>query len=114
MIALSIKLLTFPRVMRHKDATTGGAHQAVFPLRLAEEMIAVWSYAGDLLYEPFNGSGSYLIAATRLKRRCFGMPLGPACCDVALQRWLYMTGTTDVSADGVTSGRKEKISPSGG
>lgn len=82
------------RVMRHKGAIAGGAHPAVFPIRLAEEMIAAWSDEGDLLYEPFSGSGSQLIAATRLRRRCFGMELDPAYCDVAVRRWQLMTGGT--------------------
>ncbi|SIR09149.1 DNA modification methylase [Paracoccus thiocyanatus] len=91
------------RVMRHKGAIAGGAHPAVFPVRLAEEMIAAWSDEGDLLYEPFTGSGSQLIAATRLGRRCFGMELDPAYCDVALRRWQLMTGGTATHAETGTS-----------
>lgn len=87
------------RVMRHKGAIAGGAHPAVFPVRLAEEMIAAWSDPGDLLYEPFTGSGSQLIAATALGRRCFGMELDPAYCDVALRRWQLMTGGTATHAE---------------
>ena len=87
------------RVMRHKGAIAGGAHPAVFPVRLAEEMIAAWSDPGDLLYEPFTGSGSQLIAATALGRRCFGMELDPAYCDVALRRWQLMSGGTATHAE---------------
>ena len=75
------------RVMRHKGAIAGGAHPAVFPIALAEEMIEAWSDEDDLLFEPFTGSGSQLIAATRLGRVCFGMELDPAYCDVAVRRW---------------------------
>ena len=87
------------RVMRHKGAIAGGAHPAVFPVRLAEEMIAAWSDPGDLLYEPFTGSGSQLIAATNLGRICFGMELDPAYCDVAVRRWQLMTGNTVTHAE---------------
>jgi len=87
------------RVMRHKGAIAGGAHPAVFPVKLAEEMIAAWSDPGDLLYEPFAGSGSQLIAATSLGRSCFGMELDPAYCDVAVQRWQLMTGGTAIHAE---------------
>ena len=87
------------RVMRHKGAIAGGAHPAVFPVSLAEEMIAAWSDPGDLLYEPFTGSGSQLIAATNLDRTCFGMELDPAYCDVAVRRWQLMTGGTATHAE---------------
>ena len=75
------------RVMRHKGAIAGGKHPAVFPIALAEEMIEAWSAEDDVLFEPFTGSGSQLIAATNLGRVCFGMELDPAYCDVAVRRW---------------------------
>lgn len=75
------------RVMRHKGAIAGGSHPAVFPIKLAEEMLEAWSADEDVLYEPFTGSGSQLIAATNLGRACFGMELDPAYCDVAVRRW---------------------------
>lgn len=75
------------RVMRHKGAIAGGSHPAVFPIKLAEEMLEAWSADEDVLYEPFTGSGSQLIAATGLGRTCYGMELDPAYCDVAVRRW---------------------------
>ena len=82
------------RVMRHKGAIAGGEHPAVFPIKLAEEMIAAWSAEDDILFEPFNGSGSQLIAATSLRRVCFGMEIDPAYCDVAVRRWQLAFGDT--------------------
>jgi DNA modification methylase len=73
--------------MRHKGAIAGRTHPAVFPIRLAEEMIAAWSDMDAILFEPFTGSGSQLIAATTLGRAVFGMELDPAYCDVAVRRW---------------------------
>ena len=80
------------RVMRHKGAIAGGEHPAVFPVKLAEEMIKVWSAEDDILFEPFNGSGSQMIAATTLGRVCFGMEIDPAYCDVAVRRWQLAFG----------------------
>jgi len=82
------------RVMRHKGAIAGGEHPAVFPIKLAEEMIEAWSAEDDVLFEPFNGSGSQLIAATSLGRVCFGMEIDPAYCDVAVRRWQLAFGDT--------------------
>jgi DNA modification methylase len=46
----------------------------------------------DAVYDPFVGSGSTLIAAERLKRRCFAMELDPGYVDVVVRRWEKATG----------------------
>lgn len=45
-----------------------------------------------LVYEPFSGSGTTIIAAERRARRCFAMELDPKYVDVAVQRWERYTG----------------------
>lgn len=45
-----------------------------------------------MVYEPFGGSGSQFIAAEQLNRRCFGLEISPAYCDVIVQRWEKLTG----------------------
>ena len=47
---------------------------------------------GDDVYDPFLGSGTTVIACERLGRRCFGMELSPAYCDVIVTRWEHFTG----------------------
>src|SRR5262249_43225615 len=47
---------------------------------------------GELCYEPFAGSGSQIIAAERLKRRCCAIEREPKYCDVILRRWEAETG----------------------
>ena len=44
------------------------------------------------LYEPFCGSGTTLIAAEQLGRRCYGMEISPQYCDVIVKRWESLTG----------------------
>jgi DNA modification methylase len=46
----------------------------------------------DLCYEPFAGSGSQIIAAERLRRRCYAIEREPKYCDVILRRWEAETG----------------------
>ena len=47
---------------------------------------------GDLVYDPFLGSGSTLIAAETFDRICIGIELDPAYVDVAIARWEHLTG----------------------
>lgn len=46
---------------------------------------------GDV-YDPFAGSGTTLIAAEQLGRKCYGMEISPAYCDVIVKRWETLTG----------------------
>ena len=81
------------RVMRHKGGLgAAGSHPAVFPVALVEAVLTAFSDPGDLIYEPFCGSGTQIVAAERAGRRCFAMELDPAYCDVAVRRWEMATG----------------------
>jgi len=59
---------------------------------LVEAVLTAFSDPGDLIYEPFCGSGTQLVAAERAGRRCFAMELDPVYCDVAVRRWEMATG----------------------
>ena len=50
--------------------------------------------SGELIYDPFLGSGTTVIAAEQLGRKCYGMEISPAYCDVIVKRWETMTGRT--------------------
>ena len=45
-----------------------------------------------LVYDPFLGSGTTLIAAEQLGRKCYGMEISPQYCDVIVKRWETLTG----------------------
>jgi DNA modification methylase len=62
------------------------------PLPVLIPYIKVLTKRGDLVVEPFCGSGSTLIASTRLKRRCYIMEKSPTYAEVALRRWEKETG----------------------
>jgi len=66
-------------------------HPAVFPVELPEFVAQTWSDPGAIVYEPFSGSGTTLIACERLNRRCRAVEISPAYCAVAIQRWVDMT-----------------------
>lgn len=68
--------------------TENGIDQpAVFPPGLPEFFIRAFSDEGDLIADPFLGSGTTLIAAARQGRRCYGMEISPAYVDVIRKRW---------------------------
>lgn len=69
-----------------------GHHPTQKPLELFERPMRWHTEPGDICYEPFAGSGSQLIAADRLGRRCFAMEREPRYCDVIVRRYLRRAG----------------------
>ena len=64
------------------------------PIEILIPYIKVLTKRGDLILEPFGGSGSTLIAATRMSRRCFLMEKSPIYAEVIKHRWEKLTGLT--------------------
>ena len=62
------------------------SHPAPFPVELPERLIRLYTYTGDLVLDPFMGSGSTLVAAARLGRRIVGYDLDPTYVDIARLR----------------------------
>ena len=69
------------------------------PIEILIPYIKVLTERDDLVVEPFCGSGSTLIAATKLKRRCFIMEKSPTYAEVAMKRWEKLTGQKRVKLD---------------
>jgi DNA modification methylase len=67
-------------------------HPTSKPIKVFSIPIRMHTERGDVCYEPFSGSGSQLIAAEQLNRRCFGLEIEPRYCDVIVQRWEALTG----------------------
>ena len=65
----------------------------------AEQRLGV--LRGDVVYDPFLGSGTTLVAAQTTDRLCYGMDIDPAYVDVIVRRWQQLTGKSAVlEADG--------------
>ena len=74
--------------MRHKGGIGDGIdHPAVFPVALPEHILLAFSNEDDVVFEPFNGSGTSLLAAQRTQRRCRAVEIAPAYVDVAIKRF---------------------------
>jgi len=92
------------RVNRQGAMHGADGHPAPYPVGLP--LIALQSWGGDV-YEPFCGSGTTLIAAEQLERKCYGMEISPAYCDVIVQRWADFTGNTAVCEPSPTHFQEE-------
>jgi DNA modification methylase len=58
-------------------------HPAPFPLELASRLVRMFSFVGDIVLDPFCGSGTTLIAALRAGRNSIGVEIDPAYCRMA-------------------------------
>jgi DNA modification methylase len=67
-------------------------HPTVKPVELVRRPIEYRTRIGEVIYEPFCGSGTAIIAAELAGRRCRALELSPAYCDVAVRRWEAFTG----------------------
>jgi DNA modification methylase len=67
-------------------------HPTVKPAAMCADYILDLTNRGDILLDPFLGSGSNLIAAQRTGRRCFAIELDPLYVDVAIRRYEEVFG----------------------
>ena len=74
------------------QTAVGMSHNTQKPLRLFEIPMEQHTQLGQIVLEPFSGSGSQLLAAERLGRKCRAMEIQPAFVDVAIRRWEKATG----------------------
>ena len=76
---------------------SGHGHSTQKPLECMERPIR--NHDSPLVYEPFSGSGTTLIACENLKRKCRAIEISQGYVAVALQRWADHTGKTPVRVD---------------
>ena len=67
-------------------------HPTMKPVPLCQRAIENSSETGDIVADPFLGSGTTVIAAERTGRRCYGMEIDPRYCRVAIARWEAFSG----------------------
>jgi DNA modification methylase len=67
---------------------------APFPTEVPHRAIESLSERGDLVFEPYSGTGTTIIAAETLARRCFAVEVNPVYVMAAVHRWQALTGET--------------------
>jgi DNA modification methylase/integrase len=75
-------------VIEVKSESSQGAHSAAFPRALVEFFVKAFSDAGDVVLDPFMGSGTTMAAAHALGRSGYGCEISPAYCDVIVRRMM--------------------------
>jgi DNA modification methylase len=76
-------------------------HPATFPIELPSEYIKAITNEGDLIVEPFTGSGSTMVASHQLKRKCYGMELDPKYCQVIIDRMKKLDPKLVIKRNGI-------------
>jgi DNA modification methylase len=79
-------------------------HPAQYPVGLPEQYYLGCTNQNDIVYEPFCGSGTSIIAAEKTGRICYGMELDEHYCSVIIKRWQDFSGKQAVKDGGVFNG----------
>jgi DNA modification methylase len=74
-------------------------HPAAYPVGLPEFFIKAYTDLGDIVFDPFMGSGSTLMAAEKNGRNAYGLELSPSYVDLIINRWQDFTGKQAVHAE---------------
>ena len=89
------------RISNKQGENMKWGHGASFPIELPFEGINKFSAKSAIIYEPFTGSGTTMVAAHQLKRRCYGMELEPKYCAVIIERMRKLDPTLIIKRNGV-------------
>lgn len=72
--------------------TANVGHSAPFPVEIPSRFIQLYTQENEVVFEPYCGSGTTIIAGEQEGRRVFAMELDPNYCEVALVRYMTTTG----------------------
>ena len=76
--------------------TASPEHPTMKPVELVARAVENSSLGGDIVYDPFSGSGTALIACENLRRKCRAVEISPGYTAVCLQRYLDHTGVQPI------------------
>lgn len=94
---------TIPNIYRgnpQRKNEFSSVHAATFPIDLPEWGIQ-FSKIGDIVLDQFLGTGTTMVAAHQLKRKCYGMELDPKYCQVIVDRMRKLDASLVIKKNGV-------------
>jgi DNA modification methylase len=86
-------------VIEVKTESSQGSHSAPFPRALVEFFVKAFSDPGDVVFDPFLGSGTTMATAHVLDRVGYGCEISPAYCDLILRRIEHLAETEPVLSE---------------
>lgn len=89
-------VLNFDRPLRNAE------HPTMKPVPLIAYQVENSSKQGDIVADGFMGSGTTMVAAHQLERRCFGMEIDPKYCQVVLDRMKKLDPSLPIKKNGLT------------
>jgi len=89
-----------------KDGSTKYLHPTQKPVELPAMAIENITLKNQLILDLFLGSGSTMVAANQLKRKCYGMELDPKYCQVIVNRMLKLDPTLSIKRNGIDETQK--------
>lgn len=92
-LVLQLTDVSVPNTVIYEDKPTkNDIHPTMKPVKLMARLIRNSTRPKELVLDLFGGSGSTMIAAEQIDRRCFMMEFDPKYCDAILARWEKLTG----------------------
>lgn len=85
--------------IRPSNIQIKGLHEACYPLELPARAIDLVTKEGEIVADPFGGSGSTLIACEQTNRVCYMMEIDEHYCSVIIDRWEQLTGQKAVKLE---------------
>ena len=85
--AFMVKVLDSVIRVKREMGEVRSDHPATFPVALPSALVPVWTDEGDIVAEPFGGSGATLLACAATGRVARLIELDPRYCDVIRRRW---------------------------
>lgn len=79
-------------VLRERKPMRNGEHPTMKPVGLFARCVLNSSHRGEVVLDPFGGSGTTLVVCEQAGRRCRTLELDPRYCDVIVARWERLTG----------------------
>jgi DNA modification methylase len=79
-------------VLREDKPLVNDLHPTMKPVNLIRRLLIDGSAPGSIVFDPFNGSGSTLLACDLVERRYRGIEQEPVHCDTTVRRWLTLGG----------------------
>ena len=93
---------TIPNIYRGKPQRNNEfshVHAATFPIDLSEWAMQ-FTNKGNIILDQFLGTGTTMVAAHQLKRKCYGMELDPKYCQVIVDRMMKLDSALEVKING--------------